>query len=404
MHPSTSSMEPLLPSAQIQGRLEDLAAKILAASATLEGQLLPATRPGVMRLLRVVNSYYSNLIEGNATHPIDIERAMREEYAHEPDKRDRQIESRIHIAVQEALLERVAQEPTLAPAHPEFLCWLHKEFYRHMPETLCWQRTPDLPAQRVIGGELRQTHVQVGQHIAPAPDELPAFLDRFAQAYDLTRMHGLTPYIAVAAAHHRLMWIHPFLDGNGRVARLFTDAWFHCIPLPGYGLWNVSRGLARRRDEYREKLAAADAPREGDLDGRGALSQRRLIEFCEFFLSVCLDQVTYMSNLLRLDGLAERVAAYVRMRNEGLISGPSGQKEPFKPGSELLLQAALVRGEYARGEAASVLRTSERQARRVLSPLLAEGLLASNTEKAPVRLGFPAHAAGYLFPDLYPPR
>jgi Fic family protein len=80
------------------------------------------------------------------------------------------------------------------------------------------------------------------------------------------------------------MWIHPFLDGNGRVTRLYTDACFHKLPLSGYGLWNISRGLARRRDDYMSALTQGDAPRRNDLDGRGNLSNEGLVKFCDFFL------------------------------------------------------------------------------------------------------------------------
>ncbi|MFA5516852.1 MAG: hypothetical protein WDA20_11255 [Desulfuromonadales bacterium] len=67
-----SEMEPMLVES---GELEDLAAQILARSAALGAQLPEVTQASMRELLRIINSYYSNLIEGNATHPIDIERA-----------------------------------------------------------------------------------------------------------------------------------------------------------------------------------------------------------------------------------------------------------------------------------------------------------------------------------------
>ena len=79
--------------------------------------------------------------------------------------------------------------------------------------------------------------------------------------------------IKAACAHQRLAWVHPFVDGNGRAARLQT----HCALLPiSFGLWSANRGLARRRDEYYARLAVADEPRRGDLDGRGNLSEEGL--------------------------------------------------------------------------------------------------------------------------------
>lgn len=398
-----AAMEPLFPGrpADVE-RLEDLAARLLASSARLDGQVPPRGRPAIIRLLRVVNSYYSNLIEGNNTHPVDIERAMQEDYSGEPEKRDRQKEARIHTEVQELICQRLEEEPGAAVASEGFIRQIHQWFYARMPESRCWRKTDDDRVMQVVPGALRGTMVKVGQHLAPAPESLPMMLMRFAPAYDPSNMHGLRPVIAVAAAHHRLTWIHPFLDGNGRVARLFTDAWMQRIGFRGYGLWNVSRGLARRRDEYRERLAAADDARGGDLDGRGQLSNQGLADFCTFFLDVCLDQAEYMGGLLRLDGLAERVTKYVRLRSEGLALGPKGQPQPLKPEMSRLLEVALVRGEYPRGEAAEILGTSDRSARRLLGPLVAEGLLISDSEKSPVRLGYPAHAAPYFFPDLYP--
>jgi hypothetical protein len=55
----------------------------------------------------------------------------------------------------------------------------------------------------------------------------------------------------------------------------------------------------------------ADTPRQGDLDGRGNLSQRALSEFALWFLKVALGQVQFMSGLFELDTLARRLRNYV---------------------------------------------------------------------------------------------
>jgi hypothetical protein len=97
---------------------------------------------------------------------------------------------------------------------------------------------------------------------------------------------------------------HRSADGNGRACRLQTRCalW----PLSG-GLWSVSRGLARRRDEYYERLDAADAPRQGDLDGRGNLSVQELRRWCEWFIGICEDQVSFMTRMFHLDGMKTRI-------------------------------------------------------------------------------------------------
>lgn len=98
----------------------------------------------------------------------------------------------------------------------------------------------------MVPSALRETNVRVGRHIAPAPAELAEFLARFTQAYEAETMGRLRRIIAVAAAHQRLLWIHPFLDGNGRVACLFSNALLRELNV-GSSLWSVARGLARRQ-------------------------------------------------------------------------------------------------------------------------------------------------------------
>ena len=142
-----------------------------------------------------------------------------------------------------------------------------------MPAELCWVSNDETGAkEKIIPGELRQRLVKVGVHIPLAAKHLPAFLQRFNAFYDLDKKHGIEGLMLAGAAHHRLAWIHPFIDGNGRVARLFTDAYLVASGVNGYGLWNVSRGLARDVGQYRSLLAAADSPRLGDVDGRGNLA------------------------------------------------------------------------------------------------------------------------------------
>jgi Fic family protein len=67
-----------------------------------------------------------------------------------------------------------------------------------------------------------------------------------------------------------------------------------------------------------------------------------------------------------------------------------------------VLREVFLRGQIARGEVARIINVSPRTAQTVTGKLLREGLLVSDSPKAPVRLGFPAHAAGSYFPNLFP--
>lgn len=400
MHTKTTAMEPMLPSGS--GELEDLAREVISRSAAMGGQLHPRSQEGVSNLLRLINSYYSNLIEGNSTHPVDIERAMRNDYSNDSTQRNLQIESLAHIKCQTRIHGWLQNDPDLDPSDPEIIYRIHRIFYDELPAALKKIRHAETgEIIDVVGGEPRHRDIKVGSHIGPSHAAVPQFMQRFFAVYQRGRHHGVTPVIAAAAAHHRLMWIHPFLDGNGRVARLYTDACLQRVPVLGYGLWNVSRGLARNRDRYMEALSWADAGRQGDTDGRGNLSDKGLIAFCRFFLETCLDQIDYMQQLLRLDALLERIMGYARMRAEKLIPAPTAKHPGMKPEAGKVLQEVLLRGEMTRGDAANASGLG-RSGRDVLAQLLDEELLVSSMPKGPVRVNFPTHISTYLFPDLYP--
>jgi Fic family protein len=383
--------------------LHDIALAVIQKSAVLDSRQHPVTLRSLHELLRIMNSYYSNLIEGHNTHPYDIVRAMQRQYDAEPAKRSLQLESVAHITVQRHMEKRLQEEPELNIAAGEFLCRLHREFYKQLPEEFLIVKDPDTGREsRVVPGELRREEVKVGRNLPPESGALAAFLARFGEFYAPDRHHGAEKLLAAAAAHHRLMWIHPFLDGNGRVARLFTEAYFHRIPVLGYGLWSASRGLARRNIEYKAALSRADAIRRNDLDGRGNLSNEGLIQFCRFFLEVCLDQVEYMGGMLRLEELIQRIRHYIDLRGRGMVPGPSGNKEPLRTEADSMLQEVLIHGISSRGDVIRASGLKERTGRTLLGLLLGEGLLVSDTPKGEVRVGFPIHAAGWFFPDLYP--
>ena len=401
MRSQINEMTPLLPEGADD--LQDLALAVIQKSAALGTRQHPVTLVSLHELLRIINSYYSNLIEGHNTHPYDIVRAMQKHYDAEPAKRNLQKESVAHIAVQRDMEQRLRDEPGINVAGREFLCGLHREFYRQLPEEFQLVKDPETGRERrVAPGALRDEAVKVGHHVPPGSGSLEALLGRFGEFYDPDRHHGAAKIVAAAAAHHRLMWVHPFLDGNGRVARLFTEAYFQRIPVLGFGLWSVSRGFFRRNADYKAALTWADAPRRNDLDGRGNLSNEGLVRFCRFFLEVCLDQVEYMGGLLKLEELVQRIRHYVDLRGRGMIPGPSGEKQPLRPEASKMLQEVLVHGVSMRGDVIGASGLKERTGRNLLGLLLEEGLLVSDSPKGEVKLGFPIHAAGWFFPDLYP--
>ncbi len=375
--------------------IADVIAELAASSATLGKALHSRTAANLADVVRVMNTYYSNLIEGHNTRPRDIERALAGEFDKDEGRRNLQLEAAAHVRVQREV-DRMGNDGTLPPpASRAFVLWLHREFYRDAPEAMLLIQTGRVEL-RMAPGEWRtrrEEDVEVGRHMPPSSACVADFMRYFEERFQVQQMGRATQTMAIASAHHRFNYIHPFLDGNGRVSRLMSHAMAWSANIGSRGLWSISRGLARglkSRADYKQMMDRADSPREGDLDGRGSLSQKALQEFVLWFLRVCLDQITFMSGLFELDRLAERLKGYVL------------RSQDMKPEAIALLQEALFRGQLERGEVARITGLPERSARRVLNDVLRAGLLASETPKGAVSLRFPADALEDLFPRLYP--
>jgi Fic family protein len=384
-------MEPMMPPEEGQRRLEDAAFDLVARASALAGLTHPTVAASIGALVRSMNCYYSNLIEGHDTHPRDIDSALRRDYSAEPARRTLQLEAVAHIEVQQAIDE--GRDDEAFPASQAYAQWLHREFCSRLPEELLWVEDAASKLRiRVEPGEFRKGEVEVGRHLPPEAAALPRFLERFEQVYDPSHLSKMRQVIAVAAAHHRFVWIHPFYDGNGRVVRLMSHAMLKRLGV-GSSLWSVARGLARNVDRYKALLMEADEPRRGDLDGRGHLSLAALTSFCEFFLSTCVDQIEYMRSILEPGELLRRIEIYTE---EETRAGRMAK------GSYALLREALLAGEFDRGKAPLITGYKERQARTVLAQLLTSGMLVSDGPKAAVRIGFPIGVVDRWFPALYP--
>lgn len=386
----TSLMEPLLVSDAGARRagLPDLALQLAQESAAFRSSLPPEVIRSVADLVRAMNCYYSNLIEGHNTHPIDIERALQKDYSADPRKRDLQMEATAHVAVQKWIDEGgLRNRATTADS----LIEIHRRFYEELPVDFLSVEDPESGERlRVHPGQLRNRDVRVGRHVAISPAAVPGFLERFELGYG--GLGTADRVVAAAAAHHRLLWIHPFLDGNGRVARLMTHAML-LDALDTGAIWSVARGLARNEAAYKAHLAACDAPRRGDLDGRGNLSEEALAEFTRFFLVTCIDQVRFMRQLIDPDRLRSRILGWA---NEEIAGGVL----PVKSGQ--VLAAALFRGGLKRGDIGLLLGITDRQSRRITSVLLDAGVLQSDGPRAVLRIAFPATLAAVWMPGLFP--
>jgi len=386
-------IEPCFFEEHIPAELADLSVDIQREASGLGQGLHPDSAAELADLVRVMNCYYSNLIEGHNTRPRDIEKALAGAEL-EDETRPLALEARAHVIVQRAIDEMHRNGTLPIPTSVEFLTWVHQTFYDEMPEEFRVIEHPNGTFEPIVPGRMRQqgdSEVSVGRHNPPSSARVAAFMEHFDKRFQIAARSASGCIIAIASAHHRLNYIHPFPDGNGRVSRLMSHAMALNAGIGGQGLWSISRGLARGlqdRGEYKRMMDLADSPRRGDREGRGNLSEAALKTFSAWFLNVSLDQITFSAKLFDLAGLDKRYRRLVADTIED-------KRAPD------LISAVLRHGMLDRGDAQVVLKTSERTSRNTLKKLTTAGYLTSSSPKTPVRLAFPLDYRERFFPNLF---
>jgi Fic family protein len=386
-------IEPCLFDEGVPTSLSDRVFELQKSVQSLGTNLHPDSMAELADFVRVMNCYYSNLIEGHRTRPKDIELALA---GAEVDQKNRPLalEAKAHIKVQRQIDAMFAAGTLPDPSSIDFLRWVHREFYLQMPGEFRVMEKGDGTKITVRPGEFRQMpeeDVTVGRHQPPSSERVEAFMTHFSWRYGSPDLGHTNRVISIASAHHRFNYIHPFTDGNGRVSRLMSHAISLRSGLGAHGLWSVSRGLARGlkdKSEYMQMMDLADTPRRGDRDGRGNLSLSALKTFCEWFLDVMIDQIQFSRKMFAFDALEDR---YRR-----LVMDVTGDK--YAPDA---ISAVLKFGTLERGDFSLALRTSDRTARKTISALVQAGFLKSASPKTPVRVAFSVDYRERLFPNLF---
>ncbi|WP_256350591.1 Fic family protein [Pseudomonas gingeri] len=381
-------LEPLMPS--FPAELLKLAEDIPFQAGKLTGMVPPEMASRVGGLLRVTSSFYSNLIEGQFTEPLTL--------APSAPKRSRKELSELamtHIGAQQAFeraMTLYAESPWATFFDPKFIARVHRRlFHGATPEQL---RLVD--GGLLIPGQLRdeaQKDVLVGDHAAPASTAVAPMLVRMQQVYGRLP-DSRSRLLATMAYHHRLAWVHPFVDGNGRSIRLITHLQLHKLGLAS-PLWSLSRGLARQQNAYYAFLANADKPRRGDLDDRGQLTQAGLFEFVGFMLETCLDQMRYTEQALNVAQMRARLETIFKWEPRILKAG-------LKLESARALHILLTQGTISRADFKVFTGLNERTAIEQLKILVNLGIVESLSPKARnLYPGLPIWFAQLLFPDLH---
>lgn len=241
------ALTPYITPERAPGHVKDAADELIQLDAALSENIPESLRAPMIQLQRQVSAYYSNKIEGNSATPAEVLHAQ-EGSASDAVALDL-LEIRSHIEAQISL--SINPIKAAAISNHESIVRMHRELYRGVPEKHLRinVETGGQPIS-LVPGEFRTREVRVGPHIPPAAEKIRSYLTWFEDAYRVDRLHGLAPPLAAAGAHHRLLWLHPFFDGNGRTGRLFTDEYLKAGGLKGYGLWSMNRGFGRDVDAY----------------------------------------------------------------------------------------------------------------------------------------------------------
>jgi Fic family protein len=399
-----SSIEPMLPIDGDIVPLLELAGDLRTEAAKLMPQIGPAARSSLAKILRAMNSYYSNKIEGQHTYPADLEAALQNNFSSNIEVKRRQELALAHIAVEEEFEQITKTLEWKDHFSKEWICRIHQSLYSRLdPESLAILDEQGNRRGEMAPGLIRDGWVKVGDHEAPDPEHLDALMRHFAFRYGGKVYSESMKLIVAGASLHRLSWIHPFPDGNGRVSRLQNHFILHYMGLTE-GLWSPMRGLARRQGDYYATLHEADLPRRHDADGRGSLSSSGLAKFIEFWLQVCLDQIKFMAQLLSLETMQTRYVSlslqFLHDYGRGAVLHHRSKLRPDLLGRAL--HRLFVEGRIERGEFKSMLDTSDRTASRVISSLLEQRLVVSSSRTGHLEPGFPLFSFRFLFPGLWP--
>ncbi len=291
--------------------------RISAALGTVRGaRVLPAVADELRASARVGTVHYSNLIEGNELPLIEAERAARGVLA--PDTKAK-IELVNYVNALDLIDERVDAGTLMLT--PEFLKELHRvttkglgreddpHFKPHHEGQ--WRDGIALVVDRVTGKVLHE-----GPPTAEVDPRMRSMFDWMQRK--LASGGGEQPFIVAGVMHYGITDVHPFADGNGRVARLFQAAVLaHSQVVPGR-MFSFERYYAENRTAYYEALRSV---RERTLNMENWLEYflRGLAEEYERVASTVVDLGQFVAGAdrgpLRLSGSQQN--ALTRLRLDG---------------------------------------------------------------------------------------
>lgn len=362
----------VVPPESVDAELDSLVADILLNLGGLGAGFSAELCSELSSSLEAINSFYSNRMEGNPTKIGDVFDAIDGNIEGSQEERNFKLEHKSHVLTSGRLRKLIAEESYLSPSDTKVVSLVHKTFFEAIPESFRKAKTHSGKEVDIIPGSFRERPVTVGRFYPPDPKDVPELLEKFNQAYDIRKFDSKEKLLAIAGAHHRFLYIHPFSDGNGRVARLITELMLIVAGFDGNGLFSVSRGLASDISSYNKALQSGDSERRYATDGRGPRSLEGLIFFTKYFLSILKDQIIFMKTILSRVVLESRLQDFVLLQSS---------LKRLSDREVSVIEYLFHFGSMARGDVKKVSGLKERQAGIVIRSLLEKGFLRTPSPK-----------------------
>ena len=287
--------------------------RISEALGTIRGaRVLPAVADQLRASARVGTVHYSNLIEGNQLPIVEADRAARGEL---PSDTRAKIELVNYVEALDLIDRRLADRDFELSA--DFLLELHKATTRGLgreddPHFKPHHEGHWRDGRAIVADRLTQQIL----HEGPPAEEVPERMDELFGWINRKLSAGDPPFVIAGVAHYAITDIHPFADGNGRVARLFqTSLLMRADVLPGRML-SFERYYAEDRDAYYGALRSVHQ-RTLNLDVWLEYFLQGLAEEYERVAATVTDLSGFMpggSTPLQLSGSQQRALTALRLQ------------------------------------------------------------------------------------------
>lgn len=202
---------------------------------------------GLRRSARLVSTHYSTQIEGNRLTQAEVEQVLiHRGHIRQRERDEKEVKgyyAALDYAESYASNHTTITEPYIRKLHALVMA---------AGKTRC-KPTPYRDGQNVI----RDTGSEGIVYMPPEAGDVPALMKEMV-AWINRQIADVPVPIVAAMAHYQFATIHPYYDGNGRVARLLTNTVLHQHDYGLQGIFNLEEYYAQNLRDYYAALDVGD--------------------------------------------------------------------------------------------------------------------------------------------------